>query len=190
MLSRALILAFAAALACTHGGDPPRPSDETSTPSVSPTPSDPAPTRPADAEPADAAPAEPAAAPAQDPQLVGYPIVRLRSATNPVAPLDFPLPAAKLKARGVKTYRAFAASAPEVWLLVFEFETQSALLAQAALLAQDGDALVPEDGPPHHRKTSYTGRWLLLTGFPSEKPASPEMEFARGDFIGSFAGEE
>lgn len=182
MPARALLLALVVALACTRASEPTSPSN------MSSTPSEPAPARPADVAPAEpAAPrpeAAPAAAPAQDPQLVGYPLVRLRSDRNPVAPLDFPLPAADLQARGVKSYRAFAASAPQLWLLVFEFETQ------AAALAQDPETLVAEDGPPYHRKTSHTGNWLLLTGFPGDKPVSPAMEFARAEFIGSFAGEE
>ena len=43
---------------------------------------------------------------------------------------------------------------------------------------------------PYYLRTSYTGAWLLVTGFPSDKPVSPEMEQARVKFISSWAGEE
>lgn len=114
-----------------------------------------------------------------------YPLNRLRFAHNPVERLEFPIDEAVLKARGVKSYHAFTATTPRVWLLAFEFERQADLLD----LAADPRPLLPGE-PPYHTATAFTGAWLLVSGFPSDKPVSPEMEAARTTFLARFAGEE
>jgi hypothetical protein len=123
--------------------------------------------------------------PTPAPALTGYPWARLVVPANPVEPLTFALPQATLVELGVKSHRSFTATQPQIWLLAFEFADQAALLAaEPKLLAKLGD------GPPYARQTAYTGAWLLVTGFPSDKPVSPEMQFARDDFRGRWAGEE
>jgi hypothetical protein len=117
--------------------------------------------------------------------LAGYPLSRLRVASNPVEPLDFPIADAQLKTSGVRTYRALTATSPTVWLLAFEFERSADLLAAAA----DPRKVLPTE-PPYYAKTSATGLWLLVTGFPGSKPVSPEMEAARTTFLSQWAGEE
>jgi hypothetical protein len=138
---------------------------------------------PVRSDPADV-PAKPTASePA--PQLAGYPLSRLHVAGNPVEPLDFPIADAQLKSRGVRTYRALTATAPRLWLLAFEFENNAELVAAAA----DPRKVLPTE-PPYYAKTSSTGRWLLVTGFPGSKPVSDEMEAARTTFLSQWAGEE
>jgi hypothetical protein len=114
-----------------------------------------------------------------------YPLNRLVFAHNPVEPLDHPLAADVLKASKVRSYRAFTATTPRVWLLAFEFDKQSDLLD----LAADPSPLVGA-APPYYTATAFTGAWLLVTGFPGEKPVSPEMEAARTTFLARWAGEE
>jgi hypothetical protein len=138
---------------------------------------------PVRSDPADVPAAAPASAPTAP--LAGYPLSRLRVASNPVEPLDFPIADAELKSRGVRTYHALTATAPQVWLLVFEFERSADLVAAAA----DPKKVLPTE-PPYYAKTSSTGRWLLVTGFPGSKPVSPEMEAARATFLSQWAGEE
>jgi hypothetical protein len=117
--------------------------------------------------------------------LAAYPLNRLHVEGNPVEPLDLPIADADLRARGVRSYRAFTATAPRVWLLVFELESSEGVQAAAA----DPRKLMPSE-PPFYVKTSTTGRWILLTGFPGSKPVSPEMEAARTLFLSRWAGDE
>lgn len=119
--------------------------------------------------------------------LEGFPLSRLRMAHNPVEPLELPpgLLAPDLKARGVQSHLAFTATRPQVWLLVFEFADQGALFAAL----EDPRLLLPGE-PPYYPAASFTGRWLLVTGFPGEKPVSPEMEAARRVFLERWAGDE
>ena len=119
--------------------------------------------------------------------LTGFPLDRLDFAHNPVEALDPPasLSAADLKARGVQSHRALTATTPRVWLFVFEFADQGDLFAAL----EDPKLLLPE-APPYDLAAAFTGRWLLITGFPSDKPVSPEMEAARTMFLARFAGDE
>lgn len=114
---------------------------------------------------------------------------RLAVPGNPIEVLAHGLAADKLLAHGVREYRAYEATTPRVWLLVFRFDDQPALLAHQkdleALLGGGG-----ADSPPYYVKSTHTGAWLLVTGFPSHKPVSPEMEAARTAFLSRFAGEE
>ena len=119
------------------------------------------------------------------PGLDTYPLNRLIFAHNPVEPLDFPIADAVLKDRKVKRSHALTATTPRVWLLAFEFEKQADLLD----LAADPRPLLPGE-PPYYTATAFTGAWLLVTGFPGEKPVSPEMEAARNTFQARWAGEE
>lgn len=143
-------------------------------------------TRASDPQPADAPPSSPmtaAAGTAVRPDT--YPLNRLVFAHNPIETLDYPLDEAALKARGVRSHHAFSATTPRVWLLVFEFERQADLLD---LAADPGPLLRGE--PPYYVATAFTGQWLLVAGFPSEKPVSPQMEAARTNFLARWAGEE
>ena len=120
-----------------------------------------------------------------DPSLAGYPWARLVVEGNPVEPLELALAADALEALGVQSSRSYTATSPQVWLLVFEFESQARLLqAQPALLAAIGD------GPPHYRQTTHTGAWLLVAGFAGHKPVSPQMQAALDEFLAAWAGEE
>ena len=121
------------------------------------------------------------------PGLVGFPLQGLVIPGNPVEALAHPLPEDRLTALGVREYHAFTATAPQIWLLAFRFDHQNVALE----CVKDLGALVgPDDSPPYYRVASITGRWLLVTGFPSDKPVSPEMKYARNTFLGAFAGEE
>ena len=116
----------------------------------------------------------------------GYPWQRLVIAGNPVEPLALELPEAALRELGVKSHRSYAATSPRIWLLAFEFADQQALFAaEPRVLAALGDG-----GPPYARKTSHTGAWLLVTGFPTDGEVSRELDHARGAFRDSWAGEE
>lgn len=147
--------------------------------------------------PPPATPAAPDKPPEPDrpPPTLGLPDfvqARLKIAGNPIEVLAHGYAADKLQALGVRDYRAFTATAPRVWLLVFRFDDQAALLARRSALealigAGDAD---DNSTPPYYVKSAYTGAWLLVTGFPSHKPVSPEMEAARAAFLGKFAGEE
>jgi hypothetical protein len=154
--SLVLLLATSASTACARSGD--APSD------ASPKPSP-----------------ETAAA------LENYPLNRLRFAHNPVEALDLPAPLAEdeLKARGVKSHRAFVATDPQVWLLVFEFADRDALLAAAL----DPRLVVPRE-PPYHTATAFTGDWLLVAGFPTDAPVSPKMKAAQTVFLESWYGQQ
>lgn len=165
VLSRAanlvlLLLASSAPLACTGTGDARSPSDMSQ--------------------------GSPAPATADEP-LTGFPLERLRFDHNPVVAIDAPVPLveADLKARGVQSHRVFSATTPQVWLFVFEFADQGAMFA----VLQDPRLLLPTE-PPYYTAAAFTGRWLLVTGFPSEKPVSPEMEAARTIFLERWAGQE
>jgi hypothetical protein len=139
------------------------------------------------AEPAPPASEPPTATPTTPATLSGDPLARLRIAGNMVVALDHPLPQPALTALGVRSYRAFTATTPRVWLLVFEFADQAQLLAALPKI----DGLIGDgDAPPYYRTSSHTGAWLLVTGFPGHKPVSPEMEAARTTFTSSWAGEE
>lgn len=117
-------------------------------------------------------------------RLSGYPLARLNVKGNPVVPLAFKLDEDAFQQRGVKQLHRYSATTPTVWLLAFE----TANYAAAEELAKKLDVLLPEG--PYYRKTSITGAWLLVTGFPGTKPVSPEMEAARTEFLSSWAGEE
>lgn len=120
-----------------------------------------------------------------DPSLTGHPWVRLVDRDNPVEPLDFSLPRAALAQIGVKSSRSYTATRPRIWLLAFELETQAQLFeAEPKLLELIGS------GPPYHAQTSHTGAWLLIAGFPDDKPVSPQMQLALDDVRGAWAGEE
>ncbi|WAS98931.1 hypothetical protein [Nannocystis punicea] len=155
-----LFLATSAVIGCTGAGEGPSSSDM----------SQKTPPPPADGSP-----------------LEGFPLSRLRFEHNPVELLTPPTPLdeATLKARGVQSHRTFTATTPQVWLFVFEFTEQNAMFAAL----QDPRLLLPGE-PPYYTAAAFTGRWLLITGFPSEKPVSPEMEAARTMFLERWAGQE
>jgi len=43
---------------------------------------------------------------------------------------------------------------------------------------------------PHYATGIVHGRYLLVEGFPVDKPVSPEMEAARTEYLAAFAGAE
>lgn len=151
-------------------------------------------TPPPSATPDKPAPPPAAAASATAPAdgLPDFVRARLTIAANPIEALAHAYPADELAALGVRESRSFTATAPRVWLLVFRFDDQPALLAaQPALEARIGAGDADDNStPPYYVKSTYTGAWLLVTGFPSHKPVSPEMEAARTAFLSRFAGEE
>lgn len=124
--------------------------------------------------------------PPPHPELTGYPLARLRNAANPPAPLAFALPEQRLRAHGVKSARAFATEAPRLWLVVLELASHG----DATKLERSLDELFDRTGAPYHKRSTATGPWLLVAGFPSDKPASPEMERAQTEFLSRWAGEE
>lgn len=129
----------------------------------------------------------PPALPTTPAMLTGTPLSRLRIADNMVVKLDHPLSPAALATHGVRSYQAFTATTPRVWLLVFEFASEASLRAATPEIV----ALVgADDSPPFYRQTSQTGAWLLVTGFPGEKPVSPEMEAARARFASQWTSEQ
>jgi hypothetical protein len=135
-------------------------------------------------------------APARDPkattptptnaQLTGYPWQRLVVEGNPVEPLALELPEDALRELGVTSHRSYTATSPPIWLLAFEFADQPALFAAEPRVL----ALFGENRPPYARKTSHTGAWLLVAGFPTDGDVSQELHYARGAFLDSWAGEE
>ena len=118
--------------------------------------------------------------------LTGHPWQRLVVEGNPVEPLALEIPEDALRELGVKSHRSYTATSPRMWLLAFEFADQQALFAAEPRVL----ALLGENRPPYSRKTSHTGAWLLVTGFPTDAEVSTELEYARLAFIGSWAGEE
>lgn len=116
----------------------------------------------------------------------GYPLSRLNVQDNPLVPLQLELDEAVLKAHGVKQVHRYSATTPRVWLIALELDGFS----KADALGRRARELFPAAGPPHYLKTVTTGGWLLVTGFPSDKPVSPEMEAARTVFVSQWAGEE
>ena len=126
------------------------------------------------------------AAPTTDPQLAGYPWQRLVVEGNPVEPLALELPEDALRELGVTSHRSYTATSPPIWLLAFEFADQPALFAAEPRVL----ALLGENRPPYARKTSHTGAWLLVAGFPTDGEVSQELHYARGAFLDSWAGEE
>ena len=119
-------------------------------------------------------------------QLAGYPWQRLVVEGNPVEPLALELPEGALRELGVKSHRSFTATSPAIWLLAFEFADQPTLLAAEPRVL----ALLGDDRPPFARKTSHTGAWLLVAGFPTAGDPSPELDHARMTFLDGWAGEE
>lgn len=117
-------------------------------------------------------------------RLSGYPLARLNVKGNPVVPLPLELEEDALKKLGVKQVHRYSATTPTVWLIAFEVANDEAAEALSKKLEQ----VLPE--APYYRKTSSTGAWLLVTGFPGTKPVSPEMEAARTRFLSSWAGKE
>jgi len=119
-------------------------------------------------------------------ELTGYPWQRLVVDGNPVEPLVLDVPEDALRELGVSSHRSYASTSPRIWLLAFEFADQSTLFAAEPRVI----ALLGENRPPYARKTSHTGAWLLVTGFPTDGEVSPELDSARGVFLDSWAGEE
>src|SRR5690606_23004637 len=116
----------------------------------------------------------------------GWPWAMLRVGKSPVLALDVELDAALLDQHGVVEVQTFRVEAPEVWLFVYGFVDQaSALAATDVLLEWSSD-----QGRPWYPADVVNGAYLLIAGFPGEKPPSPEMEAARDAYIQSFAGQE
>lgn len=122
----------------------------------------------------------------EDETLAGYPWARLRVGQRALKPFDHQLPDALRKTHGVKLARGFSVEGPAMRLLVLEFADQAAALKAADALVAWGD----EAQRLFHGEATVTGAWLLIAGFPSHKPVSPEMESARDAYLSSFAGEE
>ncbi|MFO0614518.1 MAG: hypothetical protein U0414_18175 [Polyangiaceae bacterium] len=135
---------------------------------------------------ADVAPPSSTTAPRSAVLPSGYPYSRLLSTENPLEALAFEIPKSELDAWSVRSVHTASATAPRVWLFVLEFADQATLLRALPKI----EAYFERTPPPYAVKSSYTGAHLLVTGFPSEKPVSPEMEYARADFISAFAGRE
>ena len=45
-------------------------------------------------------------------------------------------------------------------------------------------------GKPHYATGIVNGKYLLVAGFPGDKPVSPEMEAARTEYLAAFAAAE
>jgi hypothetical protein len=106
-----------------------------------------------------------------------------------VAPIEITPDTAHWQRLGVKSAHAFLGEKPAVLLVVYEFADPQALLAaKDELLAIEPppDALQVRTPPGFYRKASWTGAWLLIAGFPAEKPPSPQMEAARDAFLRAF----
>jgi hypothetical protein len=76
-------------------------------------------------------------------------------------------------------------------LVVYDLEDAGALAAaRDEILARrpSPGALEVEVAPPFHAAAAATGRWLLVAGFPAEKPPSAEMERARRRFLDAWSG--
>jgi hypothetical protein len=100
---------------------------------------------------------------------------------------------AELRRLHVTSVHAFMAESPTIMLVVYEFPHQDILLgAKDQILARQPSpgAFEVRVPPPFHAAAAWTGAWLLLAGFPAEKPPSPDMEKVRGAFLQAWFGEE
>jgi len=121
--------------------------------------------------------------------LVGYPLQRLQLEGQAVhtwvmTPTEQDRDA--MNRAGVVKWLFFQSESPAMRHMVFEIKDGKDRDRAQAML----EAWVNDNHHAYYVKASVTGPWLLLTGFPSEKPPSPEMEVMRDRFVSAFAGAE
>lgn len=114
----------------------------------------------------------------------GWPWALLRRPGRSVLELEGGpvVPAEVLASAGVKSWRGFFVEQPTLWLFVFELEASGR--GTEPLMAWSAGA------GPYHAEPSANGRFLLLAGFPTHKPVSPEMQSVQDAYLSAFAGEE
>lgn len=116
----------------------------------------------------------------------GLPWTLLRKPGRPVLVLDVELEGLYFDDYGIVAVRALRVEAPQLWLLVFEHRDATAAYAARVPLATWCDAR----GKPHYATGIVNGRYLLIAGFPGDKPVSPEMEAARTEYLSAFSATE
>lgn len=127
----------------------------------------------------------PAPAAADAGAIEDWVLARLRSPERPLLPLERDALDVDALRHGALAGRAFRVEDPTLWLLVFRFDRQS-----GADAAREAISKALDDGPPYSTRTSITGAYLLVAGFASHKPVSPEMERVQTQYLSAFAGEE
>ena len=110
---------------------------------------------------------------------------RLRVPKRALKPLGNDTPKVDAEQHGAVASGAWFVEDPTQWLLVHRFRDQ-----RSALAAVDPILKALDRGPPYSNRTSVTGAYLLVIGFASHKPVSPEMESAQNEYLSAFAGEE
>ncbi len=122
---------------------------------------------------------------ASSPAIEDWIETRLRVPKRALESLGGDAPAIDTARHGVIGSAAYRVEGPALWLLVYRFRHQ-----RYALDAKDAILEALESGPPYSNRTSVTGAYLLVVGFPSDKPVSPEMERVQIEYVSAFAGEE
>lgn len=122
-----------------------------------------------------------------DEEIEGWVLSRLRSPQRELLPLDHGA-GAEIRARHeVRAARDLRVEGPALWLHVFRFDGHAKAKAAEKALTEALVSMQPELNYP---RSTVTGAYLLVVGFPSEKPASPEMRAAQAAYLSAFAGEE
>jgi hypothetical protein len=112
---------------------------------------------------------------------------RLRAPGRELLPLDHGVALEVRERHEVEAARDLRVEGPALWLHVFRFAGHARAKAAEKPLTEALGAKHPELNYP---QSTVTGAYLLVVGFPSEKPASPEMRAAQTAYLSAFAGEE
>jgi hypothetical protein len=110
---------------------------------------------------------------------------RLRAPGRELLPLDHGVALEVRERHEVEAARDLRVEGPALWLHVFRFAGHARAKAAEKPLTEALGAKHPELNYP---QSTVTGAYLLVVGFPSEKPASPEMRAAQTAYLSAFAG--
>ncbi|MBK8996211.1 MAG: hypothetical protein IPM35_10765 [Myxococcales bacterium] len=119
--------------------------------------------------------------------IEGWVLARLRAPKRELLSLDHGADAEIRARHEVRAARDLRVEGPALWLHVFRFDGHAKAKAAEKALTEALVSMKPELNYP---QSTVTGAYLLVVGFPSEKPASPEMRAAQTAYLSAFAGEE
>jgi hypothetical protein len=171
----ALTASVGVALACSRSPSAPAPTSE---PVSIPAPS---------ATAAEQRSPEPKIVPDARSEIDAWIVSRLTKPGQKLLDLDYDWRAVHGARPGVEAARAYWVEDPAMWLLLIRFASGAdAAAAREPLL----EATDQPERPPYNAKATTTGAYLLIIGFASDKPVSPEMARHRDEYLAAFAGEE